>query len=142
MDDVAAWFAERVPVGWFSETPSLRMDREEILVVGPLPVPMDDPVEHRRAIEEFRESTRDERIRIAEEAEVRWERKVSWAVHCGHRELPFTTLSVPVMTRLRMEERAVLDTFIEAGVARSRSEAIAWCVRLVSQHEGEWIDGL
>jgi hypothetical protein len=51
----------------------------------------------------------------------------------------FTTAGVPVMTRLRMGDRRVLDTLIDAGVARSRSEALAWCVRLVSQHEAEWI---
>ena len=38
-----------------------------------------------------------------------------------------------------MEERQVLDTLIEGGVARSRSEALAWCVRLVAQHEADWI---
>ena len=54
----------------------------------------------------------------------------------------FTTLSVPVMTRLRLPERQVLDTLVDAGVARSRSHALAWCVRLVGDHEGEWIDQL
>ena len=54
----------------------------------------------------------------------------------------FTTTGVPVMTRLRMADRRVLDTLIDAGVARSRSEALAWCVRLVEQHEREWIDEL
>ena len=46
------------------------------------------------------------------------------------------------MTRLRMPERQVLDTLVDAGVARSRSHALAWCVRLVGDHEGEWIDQL
>ena len=36
----------------------------------------------------------------------------------------------------------MLDTLIDAGVARSRSEALAWCVRLVDRHQGEWIDQL
>ena len=31
------------------------------------------------------------------------------------------------MTRLRQSERLVLDTLVDAGVARSRSEALAWC---------------
>jgi hypothetical protein len=44
------------------------------------------------------------------------------------------------MTRLRMDERRVLDTLIAGGVARSRSEALAWCVRLVGEHERDWID--
>jgi hypothetical protein len=54
----------------------------------------------------------------------------------------FTTLNVPVMTRLRMPERQVLDTLVEGGVARSRSEALAWCVRLVNQHQADWIADL
>ena len=54
----------------------------------------------------------------------------------------FTNLSVPVMTRLRMPERQVLDTLVGAGVARSRSDALGWCVRLVRDHQGEWIQQL
>lgn len=50
--------------------------------------------------------------------------------------------SIPVMTRLRVHEREVLDLLIEGGIARSRSEALAWCVRLVVQHEGEWLEEL
>jgi hypothetical protein len=46
------------------------------------------------------------------------------------------------MTRLRMPERHVLDTLIDAGVARSRSEALAWCVRLVAKNEESWITAL
>jgi hypothetical protein len=46
------------------------------------------------------------------------------------------------MTRLRMPQRKVLDTLVAAGVARSRSEALAWCVRLVGEHEEEWISSL
>ena len=56
----------------------------------------------------------------------------------GHREL-FTHVAAPVMTRLRQPERMVLDTLVDAGVARSRSHALAWCVRLVRQHEGDWL---
>jgi hypothetical protein len=51
-------------------------------------------------------------------------------------------MSLPVMTRLRMPERAVLDTLVAAGVARSRSDALAWCVRLVGMHQSDWIKGL
>ena len=46
------------------------------------------------------------------------------------------------MTRLRQSERQVLDTLVDSGVARSRSEALAWCVRLVGQHSDEWLSGL
>ena len=53
-----------------------------------------------------------------------------------------STLSLPVMTRLRMPERSILDTLVAGGVARSRSDALAWCVRLVGMHQAEWIQGL
>jgi hypothetical protein len=112
-------------------------DRDEILVTGDLGCPDGaDPVLHATT---FRDRTRDHRVRIAEQAEARWGRKVSWAVRCGGTEICFTSLSVPVMTRLRFSERRLLDTLVAAGVARSRSEALAWCVRLVESHEDDWI---
>ena len=39
-------------------------------------------------------------------------------------------------------ERQVLDTLVAAGVARSRSEALAWCVRLVGEHTDSWLTDL
>ena len=148
--EVRSWFAGRLPDGWFQGPPEVSADREEILVVGVLDAPAaaaeleadESEVAHRARIGGFREETRDRRIAIADEAEALWGRKVSWGVRCGEHEELFTTHSAPVMTRLRMRERAVLDTLIDAGVARSRSEALAWCVRLVSRHEGDWIEQL
>jgi hypothetical protein len=43
------------------------------------------------------------------------------------------------MTRLRQPERQVLDTLVDSGVARSRSEALAWCVKLVGRHADDWL---
>ena len=144
------WFAGRVPDGWFTGPPEVTADREEILVTGRLAEPevaadADDATRRaaRRArIQGHREDTREHRMRIADEAEARFGRKVAWAARCGDDEAFFTTLAVPVMTRLRMTERRVLDTLVDAGVARSRSEALAWCVRLVREHEGDWIEQL
>ena len=148
----AAWFAGRIPDGWFTAAVKVRFDREEIRVVGELPAPKvegdaEDGSERRRIagrarIEAFREETREQRIKIATDAERLWGRKVSWGAECAGEEHLFTTAAVPVMTRLRMEERSVLDTLIEAGVARSRSEALAWCVRLVGEHQADWIEQL
>jgi hypothetical protein len=81
-------------------------------------------------------------MQIAREAESRFERKVSWGAKSGSRTALFTHLAVPAMTRLRQPQRQVLDTLVEAGVARSRSEALAWCVRLVEQHNEEWLGQL
>lgn len=95
-----------------------------------------------RAVKMFRETTRHDRVAVAREAEHAFGRKVSWGVRCdGHRVL-FTTFSVPVMTRLRQPERQVLDTLVDSGVARSRSDAVAWCVRLVGRHTEDWLGEL
>lgn len=148
MGEVEGWLVGRMPEEWFEGALEVSVDREEILVVGALPPPrveVDGPV--RRAeevgrISRFREDTREQRIRIAAEAEHRFERRFAWGARCGESRQVFTNLSVPVMTRLRQPERLVLDTLVEAGVARSRSDALAWSVRLVGQHEGDWIADL
>jgi hypothetical protein len=148
-DDASAWFAGRLPDGWFTESPLVVVDREEITVVGQLP-PLEgefaDDAERAAAeagrISRFREETREERIEIARQAEHRYGRKVAWGAKLGDTEELFTTLSVPVMTRLRQEERLILDTLVDAGVARSRSEALAWAVRLVGEHAEEWLSSL
>jgi hypothetical protein len=144
---LTGWFAGRLPDGWFTGPPSVTTDRDEIVVMGALAEPDvgDDADDAARAsaraarIQGFREDTRAVRMRIADEAEARFGRKVAWGARCGDEEVLFTNLSVPVMTRLRMSDRLVLDTLVEAGVARSRSHALAWCVRLVRDHEGDWI---
>ena len=149
-DKLQGWFAGRLPQGWFTAPPTVTADREEILVTGALAEPdvgsdaSDDArtAARRARIEGYREDTRQQRMRVADEAEVRFGRKVAWAARCGDEEAVFTSLAVPVMTRLRMNERRVLDTLVDAGVARSRSEALAWCVRLVRDHEGDWINQL
>jgi hypothetical protein len=137
--EVAAWLGRRLPDGWFEGPPEVAADTEEILVVGRLPDRAEDPLQ---AARRFREETREPRVLLASELERRYRRKVSWGVDCGDERLLFTTLSVPVMTRLRLPERRVLDTLIDAGVARSRSDALAWCVRLVGRHEADWIGEL
>ena len=144
------WFTGRLPAGWFTSMPVIEVDREEITVIGTLPDPetaADLSGAERAAaaegrIRRFREETRARRVEIAREAEHNFRRKVSWGVTCADRTEMFTTLSVPVMTRLRQPERRVLDTLVEAGVARSRSDALAWCVRLVGQHEDSWLGEL
>ncbi len=147
---LSGWFAGRLPDDWFTSPADVSIDRDEILVVGTLAEPKlgaDVADDARLAalaarIDGFREDTRDARMRIADEAERRFGRKVAWGARCGDTRAVFTNLSVPVMTRLRMPERRVLDTLVDAGVARSRSDALAWCVRLVREHQGEWIEQL
>lgn len=149
-DDAAAWITGAVPDGLFTGPPEVVVDRDEIIIWGRLPQPELNPdaTEADRAaaetgrINQHREDTRDRRIRIAQQAEHRYRRKVSWGAVCGESRELFTHLSAPVMSRLRQPERQVLDTLVDAGVARSRSDALAWCVRLVGEHATEWLDQL
>lgn len=144
------WFAGRIPDEWFTEGPKVTTDRDEVLVTGTLAPPkLDDDISDearsaalRSRVEGWREDTRGARMKIAREAEHRWRRKVSWGATVGDDTFLFTTAGVPVMTRLRMTERKVLDTLIDSGVARSRSDALAWCVRLVGSKQSEWLDEL
>ena len=143
--EIQAWFLGRLPDDWFTEPAEVTTDREEIIVIGSLSspesaqdaVPPDAMAEGR--IKRFREDTRARRIDIASEAERKFGRKVAWGARCGSVTEVFTTLSVPVMTRLRQSERRVLDTLVDAGVARSRSDALAWCVRLTGEHADAWL---
>jgi hypothetical protein len=150
-DDAPAWIAGLLPDDWFTGRPDVVVDRDEIMILGTLDTPAhtaDNDAEADRAAAEqgriasFRESTRERRIHFARQLEHRYRRKVAWGAVCGGTTEWFTTLHAPVMTRLRQPERRVLDTLVEAGVARSRSEALAWCVRLVGQHTEDWLGQL
>jgi hypothetical protein len=150
VDELGGWFAGRLPAEWFVGVPDVSADREEILVVGTLAdpeLPEGSTPEAAAAartsrIDGFREDTRERRMRIAQEAQHRFGRRVSWGAQCGDVRRLYTTVSVPAMTRLRMPERRVLDTLVDAGVARSRSHALAWCVRLVAERQDEWLRDL
>jgi hypothetical protein len=145
IDGVEGWFAGRLPEGWFDGAPEVSVDRDEILVVGRIAAPeaaADDAAKAEAEagrLSRFREETRAARMAIAREAEHRYGRKVAWGAQAGGTRHVFTTLSVPVMTRLRQRERQVLDTLVDSGVARSRSEALAWCVKLVGRHADDWL---
>jgi hypothetical protein len=168
-EQIRGWFTGRLPDDWFDGAPEILIDREEITVIGHLPSPAtpaggageagrakgatttggaaEQPGAETEAAaiarsRRFREKTRDARIEIAREAEHTFGRQVSWGVVCDSYKVMFTTLSIPVMTRLRQPERRVLDTLVDAGVARSRSDALAWCVRLVGEHEDSWLSDL
>jgi hypothetical protein len=148
-EEIRAWFIGNLVDNWFVAEPELAIDDYEILVVGMLPAvelkaqaASDQDVADAARIERFRVDTRDRRIEIALAGEERFSRKVSWGVTVGSTTKLFTTASVPVMTRLQLQQRQTLDTLVDAGVARSRSEALAWCVELVGRNEDEWINRL
>lgn len=137
-DDARAWFEGRLPDSWFLGIEVI-VDREEITVIGTLPDEGVEPAAAEGRIARFREETREQRIGIALEAQARYARKVSWGARLGESEALFTHISVPVMTRLKQPERQVLDTLVDSGVARSRSEALAWAVTLVGRHTENWL---
>ena len=146
-EEIAAWFTGRLPADWSTAPVEVETDRDEILVTISLSEPdlggeaTDSARQTARQarIEGFREDTRRKRMAIAQEAQHRFRRKVSWAARAGDQLDLFTTLAAPAMTRLRMPERKVLDTLVDAGVARSRAEALKWCVRLVGKHSEAWL---
>ena len=148
--ELEGWFAGRIPQGWFEKAPRVSADRDEILVVGELAPPdlAAEATEETKAtaasarIDGFREDTREHRMRVADEAQHRFGRRVSWGAACGDTTKLFTTVSVPAMTRLRMPQRKVLDTLVDSGVARSRSHALAWCVALVAERQEDWLKDL
>jgi hypothetical protein len=148
--DASAWISGALPDEWFTAAPEVVIDRDEILIVGQLAEPRvgDDASDAERAAAEhgritaFREETRERRIRLAQQLEHRYRRRVAWGAVAGSTRQLFTTHSAPVMTRLRQPERQILDTLVDAGVARSRSEALAWCVRLVGEHAETWLSDL
>jgi hypothetical protein len=145
---IVSWFTGRLPDEWTSAAePTVVTDREEITVTvaiePPAPGSATDPADRAEAvagrIAAFREDTRERRVTIAREAEHRFERKVAWAVRVGDDVALFSHLAAPAMTRLRQPERMVLDTLVAANIARSRSDALAWCVRLVGRNADEWL---
>ncbi|MFE7182876.1 hypothetical protein [Streptomyces erythrochromogenes] len=133
-EQLRTWFAERLPVDVYESLDPVTADREEITVVGVIPAT--------ESVREFRERTREQRVEVAREAEELYRRKVAWGVRVGDETTLFTHLAVPVMTRLRQSERQVLDTLVAGGVARSRADALAWCVRLVGRNTDSWLTDL
>lgn len=150
MSEIEKFLSDRIPADWFESPAEIISDRDEILVTGKLPdtSPSDDSdddavkLARAQAVNEFREATRDERMAIAEEAETLFGRKVSWGAGVGDQRVLFTHLGVPVMSRLRLPEREALDTLVTAGVARNRSDALAWCVKFVRKDQADWLKEL
>jgi hypothetical protein len=145
--EVSGWVIGRLPDNWFERVPTVTTDHDEIVIVGRLVAPdLGGEVDSNSTataeigrITRFREETREDRMAIANEGQRLFHRTISWGAEVGEKKVIFTNLSVPVMTRLRQSERRVLDTLVDSGVARSRSEALAWCVKLVGENADEWL---
>jgi hypothetical protein len=128
------WFESRVPSEWRSGPVELEVDQEEAFVILPRGVAGDPS--------SFRNETRESRIRLAQQAEEAFGVKVSWGVSRNGRRQMFTTARATVTVPLAMSERQVLEALVAAGVAQDRADAVAWCIRLVGQHEADWLQDL
>ena len=154
--EIKTWFKKRLPDDWyafvegFDSEVQVLADRDEIVLIGPVKEPevADDADENavetarRAAVKNWRQQTRDKRIEVATEAQERFGKHVSWGASIGGDRFLFTHISVPTMTRLKITDRQVLDTLVDAGVASSRSEALAWCVRYAGRKEEQWLNDL
>ena len=98
LDEIAGWFAGRLPDGWFTGAPSVTTDDKQVLVVGTLEapaLPQGATAENKAGAEagriaRFREATRGHRILIAREIERGYEVPVTWGATCGATTLNFT----------------------------------------------------
>ena len=96
--DAGAWFTGRLPDEWFDGPVDVTVDRDEITVIGTLTPPDTDNDDNAAAAAQgrasrFREDTRGERMSIADEAQARYARKVSWGVKVGDERILFTHIT-------------------------------------------------
>ena len=144
---VVAWFAGRLPDEWTAAgEPELTVDREEVTVVITIAEPeladdADGPTRAEAVAGASAGSARTPRAthrdRPRGRAPVRTKgcvgragRRPDRAVHSSRR--PGHDPVASARTTCARHPR-------RAGVARSRADALAWCVRLVGQHTDDWL---
>lgn len=143
--ELQAWLKARLPESLVSQPPQVRVYEDEILIILQIDagIQSDNPEEQHAAelalIAHQREVTRPLRIRLAKELQALLRHPVAWGMRAGNSEMLFTTRSVPVMTRLGRAERDVLDTLVAAGVADTRSSALAYTVRAFAVEHAAWL---
>ena len=86
---IKGWFGGRLPDGWFTGT-EVTLEDDQIVVLGTLPelknvgsTPEEKEGAAAGRIARFREETRGERIGIAQEAEERFKKYVTWGAKLG-----------------------------------------------------------
>jgi hypothetical protein len=144
--ELQRWLQTRLPAHLVTTPPDVTIYDDEVVIV--LQLTLDAPAEppeqqqqrEQQLIERAREETRPLRIRLARELQALFKCAIAWGMRAGATELLFTTRSVPVMTRLGRVEREVLDTLVAAGVAETRSAALAYTVRAFASEHGEWLN--
>jgi hypothetical protein len=146
--ELQAWLQEHVPAHLLAAPPDIAVYDDEAVIVLPLVVAEPGAAlsdEERRAAERNliarrREETRPWRMKLARELQPKLGRSVAWGMRAGGSEALFSTRSAPVMTRLGRAERDVLDTLVAAGVADTRSAALAYAVRAFAAEHADWLD--
>jgi len=144
--DIQRWLQERLPAQLLSGAPEVSVYDDEVVLLLPIaadagaPAPEGDAREAAlRQISRRREETRRLRMQIAMELQEIVGRPVAWGMRVGDTSALFTTRSAPVMTRLGRAERDVLDTLVAAGVADTRSSALAYTVRAFAAEHADWL---
>jgi len=147
-NELQAWLQEHVPAEMLSGPPEIAVYDDEAVIIVPLELSgFDDALEgeerraaERRLIAQRREESRPWRIKLARVLQPMLGRAIAWGMRAGESEALFSTRSVPVMTRLGRAERDVLDTLVAAGVADTRSAALAYAVRAFAAEHADWLD--
>ncbi len=141
--DVPSWVAQQLPPLLAHRPPEVRQYADELLIVLHVVPPEafdSESIEASQAlIGRLRAETRGLRMQIASELEGTLGLPVAWGMRLGELEMLFTTRTAPVMTRLGRAERDVLDTLVAAGVADTRSSALAYTVRAFAAEHGAWL---
>jgi hypothetical protein len=132
------WVAQRLPPDLAAGPPEVRRYADELVVMLQVATPA-TPDEPAALIGRLREESRALRMQIAGEIERGQRLPVAWGMRAGDTEILFTSRTAPVMTRLARAERDVLDTLVAAGVAETRSSALAYTVRAFAAEHGEWL---
>jgi hypothetical protein len=148
INELQSWLQERAPANLLAAPPEIAIYDDEAVIVLPIVTSeLDDGLaeEAQRAAERAlivrrREETRPWRMKQARELQPKLGRSVAWGMRAGGSETLFSTRSVPVMTRLGRTERDVLDTLVAAGVADTRSAALAYAVRAFAAEHTDWLD--
>jgi hypothetical protein len=138
-NDLRRWLEERLPPDLCAAAPEVALYDDEVLVtLTPSEAPGDREGE-REVIARLREETRPVRMRLARELQRAVGRPVAWGMRVGGSEVLFSSRSAPVMTRLGRAERDVLDTLVAAGIAETRSAALAYVVRAFAEEHHQWL---
>jgi hypothetical protein len=146
-DELQHWLQEQLPAQLLASAPEIAVYDDEVVVMLPLtaeaPGAESSNEDQRdaalRLIGQRREETRALRMRFARDLQEIFGRPVAWGMRAGETSVLFTTRTAPVMTRLGRAERNVLDTLVAAGVADTRSSALAYTVRAFATEHADWL---